>query len=208
MFFSSVVSLLIACFFELGDPHNSVYFTVRKPFFHFSCFFIFTTKIIENRCENTVPKNDQKIMVWASILGPKIDENRRRKARKAPKLWKHIVFGRYRFFIVFLMHFSMNFGSPGRPRGASKIDFSATFFDFFARLSLQSCSWGLLGPFRVNISSIFGWFWHDFGSISSRIFCQFAVVLLPLLDRFWIVFFARARFSNVFFDRPCEKNSD
>ena len=166
------------------------------------------TKIIKNRCENTVPKNHQKIMVWASILGPKIDENRRRKARKAPKLWKHVVFGRYRFFIVFLMHFSMNFGSPGRPRGASKIDFSATFFDFFARLSLQSCSWGLLGPFRVNISSIFGWFWHDFGSISSRIFCQFAVVLLPLLDRFWIVFFARARFSNVFFDRPCEKNSD
>ena len=84
--FSSVVSLLIACFFELGDPHDSVYFIIRKLFFHFSCFFIFTTKIIKNRCENTVPKNNQKIMVWASILGPKIDENRRRKARKAPKL--------------------------------------------------------------------------------------------------------------------------
>ena len=84
--FSSVVSLLIACFFELGDPHNSVHFTIQKLFFHFLCFFIFTTKIIKNRCENTVPKHDQKIMVWASILGPKIDENRRRKARKAPKL--------------------------------------------------------------------------------------------------------------------------
>ena len=107
----------------------------------------------------------------------KIDENRRWNVRKATKLWKHIVFGRYRFFIVFLMHFSMNFGCPGRPRGASKIDFSAIFLDLFARLSLQSCSWGLLGPFRINFSSIFGWFWHDFGSISSRMCCQFAVVL-------------------------------
>ena len=148
-------------------------------------------------------------MVWASILGLKIVKDRRWKVRKAPKLWKHLVFGRYRFFIVFLMHSSMNFGSPGRPRGVSKIDCSATFFDFFARLSLQSCSWGLLGPFRVNISSISGWFWHDFGSISSRIFCQFAVVLLPLLDRFWIVFFARARFSNIFVWPPLwKKNSD
>ena len=176
--------------------------------FSFLCFFIFTTTIIKNLCENTVPKNDQKIMVRASILGPKIDENRCRKARKAPKLWKHVVFGRCRFFIVFLMHFSMNFGSPGRPRGASKIDCSATFFDFFARLSLQSCSWGLLGPFRVNFSSIFGWFWHDFGSISSHICCQFAVVLLPLLDRFWIVFFARARFQMFFLTAFAKKNSD
>ena len=55
-------------------------------FSHFSCFFMFTTKIIENRCENAVPKNVKKIMVWASILDPKIDENRRRNARKALKL--------------------------------------------------------------------------------------------------------------------------
>ena len=41
----------------------------------------------------------------------------------------------YRFFIVFLMRFLTNFGSPGRPRGAPEIDFFASFFDFFARLS-------------------------------------------------------------------------
>ena len=77
---------IVACFFQHGDPHETLYFTIRKLLFHFSCFFIFSTKIIKNRWENTVPKHDQKMMVWASILGPKIDENRRRKARKALKL--------------------------------------------------------------------------------------------------------------------------
>ena len=118
-------------------------------------------------------------MVRASNFDPKIDENRCRKAQKALKLWKNIFFGMYRFFIVFLMHFSMNFGPPGRLWGIPKIEFSASFFDFFARLSLQSCSWGLLEPFRVNFSSIFGWFWHDFGSISSCSFDDLLSVCCP-----------------------------
>ena len=88
-------------FFGLGDPYDSMVFTIRKLLFHFLCFFFFTTKITKNRCENTVPKNRQKTMVWASILGPKIHDNRRRKDRKALKLRKNIVFGRYRFLIVF-----------------------------------------------------------------------------------------------------------
>ena len=96
-----------------------------------------------------------------------------------------------RFFIVFLMRFLMNFGSPGRPRGAPKIDFFASFFDFFARLSLQSCSWGLLGPFRVDFSSIFRRFWHDFWSISSRFF----VALLSVCCASW------ADFGSIIFDR-------
>ena len=85
----------------------------------------------------------------------------------------------------------MNFGSPGRPRGAPKIDFFASFFDFFARLSLQSCSWGLLGPFRVDFSSIFRRFWHDFWSISSRFF----VALLSVCCASW------ADFGSIIFDR-------
>ena len=85
----------------------------------------------------------------------------------------------------------MNFGSPGRPRGASKIDCSATFFDFFARLSLQSCSWGLLRPFRVDFSSIFRRSWHDFWSISSRFF----VALLSVCCASW------ADFGSIIFDR-------
>ena len=82
------------------------------------------------------------------------------------------------------MRFLMNFGSPGRPRGAPEIDFFASFFDFFARLLLQSCSWGLLGPFRVDFSSIFRRFWHDFWSISSRFF----VALLSVCCASWVDF--------------------
>ena len=77
------------------------------------------------------------------------------------------------------------------PGGVSKIDFSASFFDFFARLSLQSCSWGLLGPFRVDFSSIFRRFWHDFWSISSRFF----VALLSVCCASW------ADFGSIIFDR-------
>ena len=134
-----------------------VWFLQYESYFFIFCVFSFLRqKSPKIDAKTRSQKNHGKMMVRASILGPRIDENRRREARKALKLRKHIGFGRNRFFIVFLMHFSMNFGSPGRPRGASKIDCSATFFDFFARLSLQSCSWGLLGPFRVNFSSIFG----------------------------------------------------
>ena len=89
------------------------------------------------------------------------------------------------------MHFSVNFGSPGRPRRAPEIDFFASFFDFFARLSLQSCSWGLLGPFRVDFSSIFRRFWHDFWSISSRFF----VALVSVCCASW------ADFGSIIFDR-------
>ena len=116
----------------------------------FSTFSVFPTKITKNRCKNTVQTNNRKIMVRASISGAKIDENRSRTAFKAPKLRKNVVFGGYRFLSVFSMHFSMNFGSPRCPRGAPKIDFFASFSDFFARLPLQSCSWAIFGRFRAT----------------------------------------------------------
>ena len=143
-------------------------------------------------------------MVWASILGPKIDENRRRKARKASKLWKQFAFGRYRFFIVFWIHFSMNFGSPG--------DVQNRLFHYFFRLFCSPVASELLlgspgtvsGQYFIDFRLILARFWLDFFAF----FCQFAVVLLPLLDRFWIVFFARARFSIFFWPPLRKKNSD
>ena len=117
----------------------------------------------------------------------KIQKKRLWKIWKIRKMANKKLFWGYRFFIVFLMRFLMNFGSPGRPRGAPKIDFFASFFDFFARLSLQSCSWGLLGPFRVDFSSILVRFLVDFFSL----FCRFAVGLLRILGRFWIDYFDR-----------------
>ena len=111
------------------------------------------------------------------------------------------------FSSFFLMHFSMNFGSPGRPRGASKFNFSANFFDLFARLSLQSCSWGLLGPFRVNISSIFGGIWHDFVTISYlfSICCRSVAPLGPILDCFLCT---RTLFKWFFLTALVNRNSD
>ena len=166
-----MVSLLIALFLDRGDPHDSVVFTIRKLLFHFSCFFFFTTKITKNRCKNTVSKNHQKMMVRASILGPRIDENRRREARKALKLRKNIVFGRNRFFIVFLMHFSMNFGSPGRPRGRPKSTVPLLFSTF-----LLACR------FRAAP----GVSWDRFGSIFHRFSVDFGTILVDFLSFFFV----------------------
>ena len=50
--FSSVVSLLIACFFALGDPHDSMAFTIRKLLFHFLCFCVFSKKTSKTTLQN------------------------------------------------------------------------------------------------------------------------------------------------------------
>ena len=146
-------------------------------------------------------------MVRASILGPRIDENRRREARKALKLRKNIVFGRNRFFIVFLMHFSMNFGSPGRPRGRPKSTVPLIFSTFLLACRFRAApgvSWDRFGSifhrFSVDFGTILAWFFLVF-------FCQFAVVLLPILGQFWIVFFCTRTLSNVLFDRLREKKT-
>ena len=129
-------------------------------------------------------------MVRASIWGPKIDENRRRKTRKAPKLQKNIVFGRYRFFIVFSMNSSMNFGSPGRPRGAPEIDFFASFSIFLRACCFRAApgvSWDRFGSifhgFSVDFGTIFGRFLVDFLSLGRRSVAH----LGPILDRLFLV---------------------
>ena len=137
------------------------------------------------------------MMVRASILGPRIDENRRREARKALKLRKNIVFGRNRFFIVFLMHFSMNFGSPGRPRGRPKSTVPLIFSTFLLACRFRAAP----GVSWDRFWSIFHRFSTDFGTIFDRfllafltICCRSVAHLGPILDQFVLIE-----------HRPCEK---
>ena len=125
---------------------------------------------------------------------PRIAKNAKKPTLENLKIQKNgekKTFLRVTFFHRFLNSFFDEFWVSWASPGASKIDCSATFFDFFARLSLQSCSWGLLGPFRVDFSSIFRRFWHDFWSISSRFF----VALLSVCCASW------ADFGSIIFDR-------
>ena len=154
------------------------------------------------------PKNHRKIMVWASILGPNIDENRCRNARKAPKLWKHVVFGRYRFFIVFLMHFSMNFGSPGRPRGRPKSTVPLIFSTFLLACPFRAApgvSWDRFG-------SIFHRFSVDFGTIlvdfSSFFFVNLLSFCCPSWANFGLFFLHAHAFKCSFWPPSRKKNSD
>ena len=58
--FSNVFSLLIACFFDRGDPCDSVVFTIRKLLFHISRFFFFPTKITKKSTWKHGPKKSSK----------------------------------------------------------------------------------------------------------------------------------------------------
>ena len=40
---------IVACFFQHGDPHETLYFTIRKLLFHFSCFCVFSKKTSKKR---------------------------------------------------------------------------------------------------------------------------------------------------------------
>ena len=65
------------------------------------------------------------------------------------------------FSIVFLVHFSMNFGSPGRPRGRPKSTVPLTFSTFLLACRFRAApgvSWDRFG-------SIFHRFVVDFGTI-------------------------------------------
>ena len=67
--------------------------SVSKFIFSFLVFAFFSQKKnAKNRSETAVRKNHRKIGLRGPILGLKIDENRRPKARKSQKLRKQIVF--------------------------------------------------------------------------------------------------------------------
>ena len=50
-----------ACFLEHGDPHETLYFTMRKLLFHFLCFHVFyrktSKKVLQNSKTDMCPKN-------------------------------------------------------------------------------------------------------------------------------------------------------
>ena len=41
---------IVACFFQHGDPHETLYFTIRKLLFHFSRFCVFPKKKRRKTC--------------------------------------------------------------------------------------------------------------------------------------------------------------
>ena len=43
---------IVACFFQHGDPHETLYFTIRKLLFHFSRFCVFSKKTSKNVLQN------------------------------------------------------------------------------------------------------------------------------------------------------------
>ena len=70
---------IVACFFQHGDPHETMYFTKRKLLFHFSRFCVFFQKNIEKSAPKSrprfFPQKSPKSRSRGSVLGPKTVPN-------------------------------------------------------------------------------------------------------------------------------------
>ena len=72
--FSNAVFQHIACFFRHGEPHNTLYFTIRNDVFCFSRFWDFPEKMIKKRSQTVVrKKKTRKRTLPGPLLGPNID---------------------------------------------------------------------------------------------------------------------------------------
>ena len=60
-----------SCFFQTGDPHKTLYFTMWNLLFHFSYQSFVFEKILKIECKTGPRKNIQK----RAQLGPKMDPN-------------------------------------------------------------------------------------------------------------------------------------
>ena len=65
----------VACFFQHGDPHETLYFTIRKLLFHFSRFCVFSKKTskkaLQNRDHVFSLKNHPKVVPGDPFWDPK-----------------------------------------------------------------------------------------------------------------------------------------
>ena len=66
---------MFACFFQHGDPHETLYFIIRKLLFHVSRFFVFCKNIVEKRAPKSRPrfslKNHPKVVPGDPFWDPK-----------------------------------------------------------------------------------------------------------------------------------------
>ena len=95
-----------------------------------------------------------------------------------------------RCLIAFLIHVSMNFGSPGRPRGRPKSTVPLIFSTFLLACRFRAApgvSWDRFGSifhrFSVDFGTIFGPFLLAFLSLC----CRSVAHLGPILDRLFLI---------------------
>ena len=66
---------IVACFFQHGDPHETLYFTIRKLLFHFSRFCVFSKKTskktLQNRNHAFSFRNHPKVVPGDPFWDPK-----------------------------------------------------------------------------------------------------------------------------------------
>ena len=87
---------IVACFFQHGDPHETLYFTIRKLLFHFSRFCVFSKKNVKTRAPKSRPrfslKNHPKVVpgdpFWTQN-GPELTSGRwkNRKMWQKSRFW-------------------------------------------------------------------------------------------------------------------------
>ena len=171
--FSSRVFLIVATLAIVWFLQYESYFFIFRVFW----FFRWKSRKIDakTRSQKIIKKWRSGHPFW-DPESMKIDAGspeKRLNCAKKCRFWKIPFFDR--FFDAFFHEFCV----PWASRGGSQNRLFRFFFRLLARPSLQSCSWGLLGPFRIHFSLIFGWFWHNCCSISSRLFVDLLSICCP-----------------------------
>ncbi len=149
-------------FFQHGDPHETLYFTIRKLLFRFLSFWYFSEKIIKNCMQNWAQKNHQTNGPTGTQNGTKINKKWIGESRKSPKWPKKVFFWGFHFLAVFLIYFFMNFWSPGRPRDRPEIVTFPPFSNFFSKTGLDRAPERFVGPSGTPQGPFWDVFWSIF----------------------------------------------
>ena len=110
-----------ACFFQHCDPHETLYFTIRKLLFHFSCFCVFSENTWKNMFQNgnrvQSHKNHSKIVPGDPFWSPQCYRINVRELQK-PKICETIYFSERAVFSTFFrVRKSYTVNSARRRRG-------------------------------------------------------------------------------------------
>ena len=94
-----------ACFFQHGDPHDSMYFTYRKLPFHVLLFDFFVPKDLRKHAKKRISKEHRKMMPDAPKMDPRLTpnlfiltENARGETQNLQKWLPKVVFGSIKFW--------------------------------------------------------------------------------------------------------------
>ena len=139
-----------AFLFGLGDPYDTMVFTIRKPLSHFWHFSCFSWQMLRNPTKNGNPEKHRKLMLAGTQNDPKMSQISMSFPPKTPNCAKNEAFLTVMFFCDFwnvFFHVSLNLGCQNGSQAKNNFNHFRLFSRHFSAI------------FRFQgFFSDFGWF--------------------------------------------------